>query len=62
MKRLADIAVAHQSDVQISHRPSPPDTARAALRAGCAVVVDKPFTLTVAEAEGLERLADETGR
>ncbi|RZJ82271.1 MAG: oxidoreductase [Brevundimonas sp.] len=36
--------------------------ARAALRAGCAVVVDKPFTLTVAEAEGLERLADETGR
>ncbi|RZJ92179.1 MAG: oxidoreductase, partial [Brevundimonas sp.] len=36
--------------------------ARAALEAGCAVVVDKPFTLTVAEAQGLERLAEQTGR
>jgi predicted dehydrogenase len=35
--------------------------ARAALEAGCAVVVDKPFTLTVAEAEGLKTLADQKG-
>jgi predicted dehydrogenase len=36
--------------------------ATAALRAGCAVVVDKPFTLTVAEAEALADLADREGR
>ena len=36
-----------------SHEP----IARAALEAGKAVVVDKPFTLTVAEAEGLAALA-----
>ncbi|BCL77115.1 oxidoreductase [Jeongeupia sp. HS-3] len=36
--------------------------ARAALLAGHHVVVDKPFTLTVAEAEGLAALAQETGR
>jgi len=35
--------------------------ARAALQAGCAVVVDKPFTLTTLEAEGLAALADGKG-
>ena len=35
--------------------------ARAALEARCAVVVDKPFTLTTLEAEGLKALADEKG-
>lgn len=36
--------------------------ARAALLAGKHVVVDKPFTVTLAEAEALQRLAEEQGR
>lgn len=46
--------------------PTPNDThfplARAALLAGKHVVVDKPFTLTVAEAEELDALARKQGR
>ncbi len=46
--------------------PTPNDThfplARAALQAGKHVVVDKPFTLTVAEAETLAELATSQGR
>ncbi len=40
-----------------SHHP----LARAALRAGKAVVIDKPFTVTLAEARELVALADERG-
>lgn len=36
--------------------------AKAVLKAGKAVVVDKPFTLTLAEATGLAALAEETGQ
>lgn len=36
--------------------------AEAALRAGCHVVVDKPFTITLAEAHGVVRTAEAAGR
>jgi predicted dehydrogenase len=54
------------SNVELVVIASPNDShaplAAAALRAGKHVVVDKPFTLTTAEARGLEKLAGETGR
>jgi predicted dehydrogenase len=58
-------AVAADADVDLIVVATPNDTharlAGVALRAGCHVVVDKPFTLTAAEARGLGRLADDQG-
>jgi predicted dehydrogenase len=52
-------------DIDLIVVATPNDThaplARRALEAGKAVVVDKPFTLTVAEAEALADLADDRG-
>ncbi|MBQ1783748.1 MAG: oxidoreductase [Gammaproteobacteria bacterium] len=52
--QIALVVIASPND---SHFP----IAQAALRAGKAVVVDKPFTLTLAEAEALVALAAERG-
>ncbi|KQY52343.1 oxidoreductase [Lysobacter sp. Root494] len=53
--RVDLVVIASPND---SHAP----LARAALQAGRNVVVDKPFTLSLAEARELAALADETGR
>ncbi|WP_341676184.1 oxidoreductase [Niveibacterium sp. SC-1] len=59
-------AVFADPDIDLVVVPTPNDThfplARAALLAGKHVVVDKPFTLTVAEAQTLDALAREQGR
>lgn len=53
-------------DIDVVVIPTPNDThfplAKAALLAGKHVVVDKPFTLTLAEAQELDRLAKHCGR
>ena len=55
-----------RADIDLVVIPTPNEThyplARAALMAGKHVVVDKPFTVTVAEARELEALAREAGR
>jgi predicted dehydrogenase len=59
-------AAATHPDVELVVIASPNEThvslAQAALRAGKAVVVDKPFTVTLAEARGLAELATAQGR
>lgn len=62
--RTLDDLLATQPDLVVIATPNDlhEPQARAALLAGCAVVVDKPFTLTVAEAEGLAALAEREGR
>ncbi len=59
-------ALLSQSDIDLAVIATPNDThydlARRALLAGRHVVVDKPFTLTVAEARQLAALAEQSGR
>jgi predicted dehydrogenase len=59
-------ALLAREDIDLVVIPTPNDThyplARAALQAGKHVVVDKPFTLTLAEAHELTALAAERGR
>jgi predicted dehydrogenase len=59
-------AAVHHPSIDLVVIATPNDThaplAEAALRAGKHVVVDKPFTVTLAEARGLARLAAEVGR
>src|SRR5688500_8996187 len=60
------LAAAAHRDVDLVVIATPNDThaplAEAALRAGKHVVVDKPFTITLAEARTLAAMAAETGR
>jgi predicted dehydrogenase len=66
IERVADAeAIAADADVDLIVVATPNDShvhlAQRALRAGRHVVVDKPFTLTLAEARQLGRLAEERG-
>jgi predicted dehydrogenase len=56
LQRKVDLVVVATSNT--SHHP----IAKQSLLAGCHVVVDKPFTVTMAEAEDLVRLGHERGR